>query len=70
MPSRSTVTDLGEFYRSQGAKAERERIVEWLGQVDTALAEQAAASEDDNEKIALAGSHETILALVRALEAE
>lgn len=67
MAAHSKVTDLGDFYRKQGAQRERERIVEWLGTVDTELGRQAAASDDDNERNALAGAHELTLTLVREL---
>lgn len=69
--ARSTVTDLGEFYRAQGRKAERERIVTWLEDVDRSLAEQTQQEgRTDDERLALAGAHDTIRVLIDNLKAE
>lgn len=64
--ARSKVTDLGEFYREQGAKLERERILKWLGEIDVELAKVAFSTDpetSENEKADAAAGHSLIVQL-------
>ncbi len=67
--ARAIVTDLGEFYRAQGAKQERERISKWLDAIDQDLRvvafETPNASED--EKADAAAGHALIEQLQQRL---